>query len=202
MRTIRDAIGENRSINEKEMSEVINSYNNTPHKSLDNKAPNDMTEEDEINYIKSKSKSNPYKFDENERVRVVLAKEPFSKRRNKVSNVAYTIDSKSGNQFIIKSTDGSIDKLPGYRLIKTTNRNIPLAESLKDGKRGIIDKILEYNEKTDKYKVEYEGVNGPERYDTIPSKNLREGNPIKLSSLERQFWLKQKEIPVKIRKFI
>ena len=57
MRTIRDmadqdqthsknVVGENRYINEQEMDNLIDSYNNSPHRSLDYKIPNEMTEKD------------------------------------------------------------------------------------------------------------------------------------------------------------
>ncbi len=196
MRTIRDMIGENRYINEKEMNDLIDSYNNTPHRSLNYKIPNEMTKEDEKEYVKTKSHNNPYDFKPNDRVRIIQAKEPFAKRRNKVSKEAYIVDSKAGNQFIIKSKDESIDKLPGYRLIKTTNKNI--AQTLKGGKRGIVDKIISYDTQKNKYKIKYsEGTE-----DVIPAKNLREGAPTKLSNIEIDFWSKKRNIPNNIRKWI
>ena len=196
MRTIRDMVGENRYIKEEEMSELIDAYNASPHRSLNYKAPNDMTKTDEKNYVKNKSQNNPYDFKPNDRVRVVQAKEPFSKRRNKVSKEAYIVDSKAGNQFIIKSKDESIDKLPGYRLIKTQNKNI--AETLKGGKRGIVEKIISYDAKKNKYMIKYsEGTE-----DTIPARNLREGAPTKLSNMELEYWSKRKDIPINIKIWI
>ncbi len=61
----------------------------------------------------------------------------------------------------------------------------------------MVAKIISYNDKTDKYKVEYdEGT-----IDTIPAKNLREANPLKLSMMERVYWISQKTIPAKIRQW-
>ena len=37
---------------------------------------------------------------------------------------------------------------------------------------------------------------------TDTTKNMREGHPTKLSTMERQYWIKQKTIPDQIRKFI
>ena len=37
--------------------------------------------------------------------------------------------------------------------------------------------------------------------DTIPAKNLREGNPINLSQMELEYWSKQKQIPDAIMKW-
>ncbi len=193
MRTIRDAIGENRYIDETEMNDLIDAYNNTPHSSLNNKSPNDMTIDDELDYIKTKSSINPYDFKTNDRVRVVLDNDPFSKKRHRVSKEAYIVDSKSGNQFIIKSKDDSIDKVPGFKLIRATN-NIPLADSLKSGKRGIVNKIISYDSKKNKYRVEYEGG----KRDIIPARNLREGHPTKLSNLEYEYWSTKNNVPESI----
>ena len=195
MRTIRDLIGENRYIDENEMNNLIDAYNNSPHRSLDNKAPNDITDQDEQNYIQTKSINNPYDFKHGDKVRVVLEPNPLSKKRNRVSKEAYLIDSKSGNQFLIKAKDDSVDKYPGYRLIKTSNNN--LANTIKNGKRGAVDKIISYDEKKNKYKVQYEG--GVQ--DSIPAKNLREGNPARLSTLELEYWSKQKSLPDNIKKW-
>ena len=197
MRTIRDMIGENRKIEEDEMNKLINAYNNTPHSSLKDKAPNDITEEDEIKYIKSKLGKNPYHFETGDKVRIVKAKEPLSKRRNRVSKEAYIVDSKSGNQFLVKSKDESVDKYPGYQLIKTSVKNIPIAETLKGGKRGVIEKILSYDEKKNKYKIQYEGG----VIDNIPAKNMREGAPTQLSRMELEYWSKQTKIPDMIKKW-
>ena len=112
MRTIRDLVGENRYIDNEEMNELIDTYNNSPHGSLDYKAPNDITTAYEKEYIKKKSQNNPYNFESGDRVRIVQAKEPLSKHRNRVSKNAYEVDSKAGNQFMVKSKDESVDKLP------------------------------------------------------------------------------------------
>ena len=197
MRTIRDMVGENRYIDKDEMNDLIDSYNDSPHGSLDYKPPNMITKEDEKEYIKRKSKNNPYNFQPNDKVRIVQAKEPLAKNRNKVSKNAYVVDSKAGNQFIIKSKDESIDKLPGYRLV-ISKPNVPIANTLKGGKRGIVEKITSYDTKKNKYHIEYsEGTK-----DFIPAKNLREGAPTKLSRMELIYWTKKKTIPNNIKRFI
>ncbi|KAK8836406.1 hypothetical protein M9Y10_039749 [Tritrichomonas musculus] len=81
------------------------------------------------------------------------------------------------------------------QLIKTSNNN--LANTIKNGKRGAVDKIISYDEKKNKYKVQYEG--GVQ--DSIPAKNLREGNPARLSTLELEYWSKQKSLPDNIKKW-
>ena len=193
MRTIRDL----RSRNMADIPDVVKAYNNIPHVSLNNKAPNKFTEEDEQKYIKAQEQVNPYNFKPNDRVRLVLDKNPLQKNRTNLSKVSYNIDSLAGNQFVIKAADDSIDTVPGYKIVRC-ERNIPLASTIKNGKRGIVKEIIYYHEKENKYEVEYD--NG-ER-DVIPAINLREGNPTKLSRMEREYWIKQKHIPVSIRKWL
>ncbi|KAK8887134.1 hypothetical protein M9Y10_038172 [Tritrichomonas musculus] len=77
--------------------------------------------------------------------------------------------------------------------------------------RGIVKEIRSYNKKRDIYSITYEmpnphnGVckaNNSTVKDTIKAKNMREGHPTKLSTMERQYWLNQNSIPDQIRKFI
>lgn len=197
MRTIRDM-----KSNEPKASilDLVNSYNDMPHRSLNYKSPNEFTKEDELEYIsKMNGQVNPYNFEPGDSVRVILDKNPLTKHRTNLSKQSYIVDSKDGNQFVIRSSDGSVDTVPGYKLVKSVN-NVPLATSIKDGKRGIIKEIKSYNKKKDTYAIVYEYPEGMK--DTIKSKNMREGHPTKLSTLERQYWIKQKTIPDQIRKFI
>ena len=193
MRTVRDM----RSRNAADIPDVVKAYNNIPHVSLNNKSPNKFTEEDEQEYIKSQEQVNPYNFQQNERVRLILDKNPLQKNRTNLSKVAYVIDSRVGNQFIIKAADGSIDTVPGYKLIRC-EKTIPLATTIKNGKRAIVKEIIYYHPEDNRYEVMYD--NG-ER-DVIPAMNLREGNPTKLSRMEREYWIKQKNIPVSVRKWL
>ena len=193
MRTVRDM----RSRNMADIPDVVKAYNNIPHVSLNNKSPNKFTEEDEQEYIRSQDQFNPYNFQPNERVRLVLDKNPLQKNRTNLSKVSYIIDSRVGNQFIIKAADGSVDTVPGYKLIRC-ERNIPLAATIKEGKRALVKEIIFYYPNDNKYEVEYEDG----QIDVIPAMNLREGNPTKLSRMEREYWIKQKNIPVSIRRWL
>lgn len=200
MRTIRNMAsykGYETKIPISVMKQIITSYNEMPHRSLDNKSPNEMTPEDEQDYINKHEQNNPYDFKEGDKVRVVLDKQPLLKRRSRLTKEAYVIDSRIGNQFLIKSKDVSVDKIPGYKLVKS-NPNVPIADTLKQGKRGIIEQITGYNVKKDKYNIIYEGG----VRDTIPAVNLREGNPTKLSRIEREYWIKHNPIPPSIRKWL
>lgn len=205
MRTVRDmneSMGNKGNINEEQMKEIVDIYNNSPHKSI-NMNPNEMNESEEKKYIEEKKKETmekekDYDLNAGDRVRVVLEKNKIGKNRSNLSQESYIVDSKIGKQYLIVAKNRSADKYPGYKLVKCSEK-VPLAKTIKNNKRGIVEKIISYNEKTDKYKVFYEGEKKP---DIIPSKNLREGFPLKLSMMEREYWVKQKNIPVNIRKWI
>ena len=122
---------------------------------------------------------------------------------------------------MIRSNDGSVDTIPHNKLVKAAN-NVPLATSIKSGKRGIVKVIRSYNKKRDTYSITNEmpdphsGVckaNNSNVKDTIKAKNMREGHPTKLSTMECQYSLNvakrpedrspcQNSIPDQIRKFI
>ncbi|KAK8892220.1 hypothetical protein M9Y10_029443 [Tritrichomonas musculus] len=114
MRTVRDMKDRNNA----DILNIVKAYNNIPHSSLNDKSPNKFTEEDELNYIKNQSQINPYDFEPGERVRLVLDKNPLQKVRTNLSKVSYIIDSRVGNQFMIKASDDSIDTAPGYKIIR------------------------------------------------------------------------------------
>ena len=200
MRTVRDMAskkGITSNISPAAMKDIIESYNEIPHKGINYKSPNEFTEEDEQEYIKHQDSINPYKFNDGDKVRLVLDKSPLKKHRTNLSTEAYTIDSRVGNQFLIKSKDKSVDTVPGYKLVKS-RANVPLAHTLKEGKRGIIQRITGYNAKSNQYNVIYEGG----VIDKIPTSSLRESNPTKLSRMEREYWIKHKPIPLSIRRVL
>ena len=88
-------------------------------------SPNEITEEEELEYInKMEHQVNPYDFKPGDIVRVVLDKSPLTKHRSNLSKQSYIVNSKDGNQFLIRSTDVSVDTIPGYKLVKATN-NVP-----------------------------------------------------------------------------
>lgn len=193
MRTVRDMKDRNNA----DILNIVKAYNNIPHSSLNDKSPNKFTEEDELNYIKNQSQINPYDFEPGERVRLVLDKNPLQKVRTNLSKVSYIIDSRVGNQFMIKAADDSIDTVPGYKIIRC-DKSIPLAKTIKNSKRGIVKEIIYYYPNEDKYDVLFED----NERQAIPAINLREGNPTKLSRMEREYWVRQKNIPTKIRKWL
>ena len=199
-------------INKNQMQELIEAYNDTPHKSLRTKivksgkkkimkyAPNDMNNELEQDYIQRKKVDTvPYDFKEGDKVRVVADNNKFGKKRRAVSDETFTVDGRSGNLFRVIAENHAVNEYPGYRIVHASNKGKRIAGTdIKAGKRGKLERIESYNRKTNKYHVIWEG-NYP---DDIPPSYLREGNPTKLSREERIFWMKQKDIPPIIRKFI
>ena len=198
IRTLRDLNNE-RDFTEEKMKELIKEYNDSPHRGIGDISPNDMDTENETKYVKEKLKedSSINNFKEGDRVRIIEDKSPIGKHRTNLSKKAYIVDGRDRNQIIIRSKDGSIDTYPAYRLIKSDKR-YKLAETIKNQQRGIVDKILKYDEKKDKYNILYdEGTK-----DVIPSKNLRESEPTKLSSMELSYWSKQPSLPNSIKKWL
>ena len=211
MRTIRDLNGSG-NITESKMKELIELYNNSVHSSTGIE-PNEMNKQYERKYIEQKrietqNRTRAYDFKPGDRVRIIIEPEALKKKRSNLTPEAYIVMERSGNMFLIGAKDHSVDYYPGYKLM-LCSKDIPLADTLKNQKRGVVDEIISYDEKKDKYKVIYEG--GVK--DIIPAKNLREGEPLKLSSMERAYWVRtlrphgdrvslHKELPSKIKKYV
>lgn len=81
-----------------------------------------------------------------------------------------------------------------------SSENIPLTTTIKYCKRGIVKGIKLYNKKKNTYPIVYEYPTGMK--DNIKPKYMREGQPMKLSAMERQYWMAQNIIPDQIRKLI
>ena len=199
MRNIRDHVGKE-VVDEEEMKEFLDMYNTSIHSST-NAAPVKMTKNQEKEYIMKKrietqNKTRGYDFKPGDRVRIIIEAKALSKKRSNLSSKSYIVDSRSGNMFLIKAMDHSVDYYPDYKLV-LCSKSIPLAETLKDEKRGVIERIESYVEKRNKIRVKYEGG----VHDFIPVKNFREGEQLKLSSMERAFWV-HKELPPKIKKYV
>jgi hypothetical protein len=201
IRTIRDLAGE-KALTEKRMQKLITAYNDSVHSST-KKSPNDMDESDEKAYIDRKiDETNTImkrrkEYPEGTKIRIKNETRVLGKKRSNVTPQAYAIDSREGNQYIIKAEDGAIDKVPYFKIVPARGA-VKMAKTIKQGKRGIIEKILGYDAKTDKYRVVYnEGTK-----DKIPAKSLRESEPLRLSFMERQYWIKKGNPPLAIKKWI
>lgn len=189
-----------------QMQQLINGYNDTPHKSLRMKdgrkviknAPDDMDFDKEERYIKMKKvDTKPYDFKVGEKVKIVEGNEFGKKKRRVVGNEVYTVEAQPGNLYRLKASNDAINDYPGYKIVRAKGK-IQMAKDLKNDKRGQVEGIIDYDTKTKRYLVEFEDGSMEER----TARDLREGNPSKLSREERIYWLKQKTIPPEIRKFI
>ena len=183
------------------MKHYIKIHNNTIHSSTNIK-PNDFTENDEKQYINNmRDKTNRiiinpnFTLNTNDDVRIINDKNNIGKRRSNLSKEYYKIDSLQGYGYLIRSKDNSVAYYPRHKLVKgKTNK---YAETLDNGGYGTIKQIISYDERKDKYKVEYDGG----VTDIIPSRNLRENRPTHLGIMELEFW-KNKTIPNRLKRFI
>ena len=184
------------------MNKAINEYNNCVHSSTGIK-PSKFTSTDEENYIKrmdeltdSITSNKDFILNKGDKVRIVLDNNSLSKKRSNLSPECYIVDSMNGRAFNIMSLDKSVATFPRHKLVLSKNGKV--ADTLNDGKRGIIEKIVGYDERTDKYNIVYEGG----VRDKIKAKNLRETRPTRLSEIEIEYWKnKVQNMPSSIRKY-
>ena len=128
-------------------------------------------------------------------VRIIQDKTLMGKKRSNLSPNAYLIDSRIKNKYIIKAKDGSVSEYPRYRLVPDTKAK--LADTISNGKRGIVNHIESFNR--NKYKVRFNDGST----DTLTIKKMREGRPTKLSPQELEYWSKNKSfIPSSIKDFL
>lgn len=205
MRTLRDLNG-TRDFDDVNMNDLIREYNASPHRGINYKTPNEMTAKDEHSYAQKKEqqfKENMNDLQEGARVRIVLEKKRIGKNRTNLSKEAYEVTGRKGNQFIIQAKDGTIDTYPLYRLVKCDNR-YKLAETIRTGVKqniiaAVVEDIIGYNKKKNQYKVKWEGSLKPSYTD---AKSMRIGRPTHLSTMERQYWARQKQLPQKIKRYL
>ena len=182
IRTLRD-MNDERDFTEESMSRAVTAYNNSIHSSIAKK-PNSFNQEDERKYIyKQRTLTDSIRstLPIGSVVRVVNER-GFGKRRSNLSERAYLVDSLQGNQYLIKARDDSIAFYPRHKLYLSPGAK--LADTIDDAKKGIVDKILDYNPKNKKYKIEY--VGGVK--DWVPVKSMREGRPAEMSPMEKEYW--------------
>jgi hypothetical protein len=219
IRTLRD-LHENGN-KSKNWNSLIDVYNNSPHRSLPNqRSPNEMDEKSEQKYIDVKREetnkilNDRVVYPKGLKVRIeggINGSNMFNKKRSILSKQAYVIDGWNGSQYYIKAKDGSVDKVPYFRIVPVKKRNnavlnggagnakMSIANTIKNSKRHEIEKIISYDKANDRYKVQY--TNGDK--DNIPSRNLREGKPLFLSDMEREFWKnKETKMPNKIIRWL
>jgi hypothetical protein len=85
--------------------------------------------------------------------------------------------------------------------LHSTSEYTTLAKTLHDDRYGIVDKILNFNPKKNKYKLIYEGG----IQDSVSPKILRKGNPTRLSIAEANYWNRRggkNKLPEDMRKLV
>ena len=116
-------------------------------------------------------------------VRFRLDKQPLTKHRYNYTFESYKIAGREGSNYILLARDGTTITKPRFKLIKADVNVFPWAKSL-DNNRGVVERIVSYNERTGKYKVKYENC---DELDEIPASFLRGRFPQKQSEMEKQF---------------
>jgi hypothetical protein len=192
IRTIRDMVftlTKERQISVQNMKQAIDTYNHSLHKATGFR-PIEMTEEQEQEFIQKKIAETAqvpgYDFKMGDRVQIVLAPKPLEKVRARLSLESYIIDGKEGRSYWVKAKDQSVDKVPGFRLVKC-RASVPFAATLKKNKRGVVEEILDYNAASDQYHLRYEDKSVKWQ----SAQDLREGNPTALTYMEKRFWVKK-----------
>jgi hypothetical protein len=92
--------------------------------------------------------------------------------------VSYQIIQQKGRSYIIQAKDGSVDTVPGFQLLRCNSKNYPQAETLKNDKRAVIERIISYDMTEDSYKVKFENQ---KKLVKVTGVHMREGNPTQLS---------------------
>jgi hypothetical protein len=198
IKTLRD-LNDSRDFTPAIMTNILREYNKSPHSSI-NKSPNSFNSNDEINYVGKKLEQTDSilsddRFTPGASVRI-LDDSKFQKKRLNYSKNLFKINAKDGYNYIVEAKDKSVLRFPKHMLMPDSRG--AFAETLANDKKGVVEEIISYDAAHDKYRVRFEGG----VTDTIPSKNLREGNPTNLSPLERKFWDKNKRndnLPSKIK---
>jgi hypothetical protein len=89
-------------------------------------------------------------------------------------------------------------------VLKKNLDRYPQGDTLKDNKRGVIEEIHSYDEKSGQYQVKYEGG---KYHRNTREVNLREGAPTELSLEKKRYWIQKcpnfpKGVPERILKMV
>ena len=182
------------------MEKLLEIYNNTVHSGT-GYTPQAM--KDDINLEKKhiirkiyelerRRKITDFELESGNYVRYILPKDPLKKRRYKVSPEAYKISHREGNAYVIMAADGTTKTVARWRLFplgKSLPKNIKFANTFGTN-NGTVERIISYNDKTKKFKVEFVLPNGTKYIDTIHQRDLRGTTPQIMSPIEREFFNK------------
>ena len=121
-------------------------------------------------------------------VRFRLDKKPLTKHRYNYTYESYKVSGREGSNYILTAADGTTTTKPRYKLLVCDVNVYPLARSLGNN-RGVVERIISYNSRTNKYTVKYENCDD---VDEIPASYLRGRMPQRMSQLERDFFAQQR----------
>jgi hypothetical protein len=114
------------------MKTIIDTYNNSSHRTLNNKTPNQVFKDNDNQMTRhindSVHNQQVYKsvpFDSGQKVRILEQKEKFDKGKQKFSKEVYTVDKKEGYKIIV---NGTSRKLKPAELLKTSITANPISE--------------------------------------------------------------------------
>ena len=209
-RTLNSRIDDKTSV-----EEAVNTYNKSPHEATGT-TPKKMHNDEELEkeYIFKKMDErdekkklllkNPIRKGDN--VRYVLDKQMFKKNQHnrKLSTHYYKVeDVISPFSYVIIAKDGSIKKLPRYRLYKiNSKKGLTFGDSIEDESLfTVYDKIFNYYPHKNPRKSEYEVQVINRDDDGVKHKTkrrikcymLREGSPTHLSELEMEYFADKRD---------
>lgn len=182
------------------MKKLLEIYNNTKHSGT-GYTPTEMKNDRDLEkkYIIKKlyelerrRKITDFELENDTFVRYILPKDPMKKRRYKVSPEAYKISHREGNAYVLMAADGTTRTIARWRLFplgKTLPKNMKFANTFGTN-TGTISKIISFNERTRRYKVEFVMPDGRKFIDNIHQRDLRGTTPQIMSPVEREFFNK------------
>ena len=111
---------------------IIDTYNNSSHRTLKNKTPNQVFKDIDDQMVRQAKDSSHnqqiYKtvpFDSGQKVRILEQKEKFDKGKQKFSKEIYTVDKKEGYKILV---NGTSRKLKPAELLKASTTSNPISD--------------------------------------------------------------------------
>ena len=114
------------------MKTIIDTYNNSSHRTLNNKTPNEVFKDNDDQIARHLNDSahnqrvyQSVPFNDGDKVRILEKKEKFDKGKKKFSKELYTINKKEGYKILV---NGTSRKLKPAELLKASTTANPIAE--------------------------------------------------------------------------
>lgn len=162
------------------IKDIVESYNDTPHRSLNNFTPNDIFSNKEARlhlYTQNKEHNeelnNNIKIQVGDTVRILNKKETFDKEKPQFSKELYKITDTSGYKFIVESLDGNttLRRRFGYNELMKVNINTIERKNSEDK-----DKTIKENRTKTKTAQELKKLDIDEN-NILSTKRIRTLNP-------------------------